>query len=158
MRALEFTFSVFKASKREITSDFESKVHKMEKYIQVIEQHKIVPSKSKIAQVGETSTNKVEETDIKKPITQVFSPHNSYFTVPIFQQVTNQFFTSYPEEEYIKQQGMILCMKLIYSLLLDYLYIYIYSFVCFCYIWIMVIFLFRCISDPFLVIVMLSVT
>lgn len=109
LKALEFTFALFKASKREITSDFEQKVDKMEKYIQVIDQHKIVNSKSKMFQVEETSTEKVEEAHIHKPtITQVFGPHNSYFTMPIFQQVTNQFFTSYPQE------GMILCNQYIH--------------------------------------------
>ncbi|KAK7334562.1 hypothetical protein VNO80_26322 [Phaseolus coccineus] len=90
MRALEYTFAVFKANKREITSDFEQRVDKMEKYIQIIEQHKIVTSKSKISQVGETSAEKVEDASAKKPITHVLDLHH---------------ITSHPPQEYIKQPG-----------------------------------------------------
>ncbi|KAL9321675.1 hypothetical protein ACSQ67_009728 [Phaseolus vulgaris] len=88
MRALEFTFAVFKTNKREIASDFEQRVDKMEKYIQIIEQHKIVTSKPKISQVGETSAEKVEDASAKKPITHVLDLHS---------------ITSHPPEEYIIQ-------------------------------------------------------
>jgi len=108
MRALEFTFGVFKTKKREITSDFEQRIEKMENYIKIIEQHKIVTPKPKVSQVGETSA--------KKPITQVLDLDNSHFIMPAFQQETNQFITSLPQEDYIEQLGMILRMQLIYTL------------------------------------------
>ncbi|CAJ1958731.1 unnamed protein product [Sphenostylis stenocarpa] len=105
MRALEYTFALFKANKNQITSDFEQKIDRMENYIQLIEQHKIVTPKSKLSQVEGTSSEKVEETSAKKQTTQVLSLHNSHSTKPNFYQVTNQFSTSHAQEESVRQQG-----------------------------------------------------